>query len=671
MTAIELVRDELMVSPPRRARMLRMTAIVALIVVISMTKRVPDAAISAYMIFFIAQRDVAMTVGVGLGGVLGVTLAIALALLCFLLSIGEPALRVPLMVAFAFGGMYLMRATPAGALGLLLGFVPFYALTFADWVPSPEALVRALLWLWVVIAYPIGLLVLADLAFGSRPAEVYRSGIAERLAAVAAVLGAGPDREAQARLDRYVRLGASELVPYVERSGPDRAAPIRATLLRQTELLGLLVRDLPDEVRRDPAARPALQRASGACAGARDALLGRDGATHAHFELLAAERRGLVAMPPAARAVVVPLVNCVQTVVLSVHELARGPVAEASPLIHLPKPRPPADATEGVRFALKVTLAATIAYLLYTGLDWYGIHTATITCFFVAGASVGATIHKLTLRLVGAIIGSALGMLSIIFVLPAFESIGGLTVLIAAATLLSAWIATGSGRISYAGFQIALAFYLSVLQGFGPTTKLSVGRDRIIGVLVGNVLMSVVFTSLWPVRVEPAQRRALARAVDALAAMLRTASGDRDALDRAEAEFYDQISRARQYAVPVWFERARSERGSILTVVQGLFIPVHAIVRTPPPATASPAARAALASADAGVSGWLHACAAAIASSAPAPPPPSPDPATAALGSIAKDDNEPAEARAHVRQQLEWLELLHVQGVELAGRGPT
>jgi multidrug resistance protein MdtO len=240
MTAIELVRDELMVSPPRMARMLRMTAIVVLIVMIAMAKRVPEAAVSAYIIFFIAQRDVATTVGAGLGGVLGVSFAIALSFLCFLLSIGEPALRVPLMVALAFGGMYLMRATRAGALGLLLGFVPFYALTFADWVPSPEALVRALLWLWVVIAYPVGLLVLAELAFGSRPAEVYRSGIAERFAAAAEVLGAGPDRDtgAQARLERYVRLGASDLLPYVARSGPASAAPIRATLLRQTELLG-------------------------------------------------------------------------------------------------------------------------------------------------------------------------------------------------------------------------------------------------------------------------------------------------------------------------------------------------------------------------------------------------------------------------------------------------
>ncbi|HEX7942605.1 MAG TPA: hypothetical protein VF488_12410, partial [Gemmatimonadaceae bacterium] len=180
-----------------------------------------------------------------------------------------------------------------------------------------------------------------------------------------------------------------------------------------------------------------------------------------------------------------------------------------------------------------------------------------------------------------------------------------------------------------------------------------------------------VFTSLWPVRTEPAQRRALSRAVEALAAMLRTVTGDRDALDRAEAEFYDQISRARQYAVPVWFERTHSERGSILTVVQGLFIPIHAIVRTPAPATASPAARAALSSANAGVSGWLHAFATVVASNAPAPPLPLQDPAIATLERVATDEDETAATRAHVHQQLEWLELLHAQCVDLAERGPT
>jgi multidrug resistance protein MdtO len=665
---IELLRDELMVSPARTARIVRMTAIVALIVVISMALRVPEVAISAYMIFFIAQRDVATTVRTGVGGVTGVTLAIAACFIALLVSIGEPAVRLPLMVALAFGGMYLMRATPAGALALIFGFITFYVLTFPDQVPSPEALARALLWLWVVIAYPVALLVLGDLAFGSRPEEVYRSGIGARLAAAAEVLAAPEsDGKARERLGRFLRLGASDLVPYVERGGPAAMRPIRGTLLRQTELLGLLVRELPDSVQRDAGARPALRRASLACDGARDALLGRAGAPNGHFELLGAERRALASMTPAVRAVVIPLVNCIQTIVLCVHELSSVPTTESARSSSKPKP-PSTDKREAVRFALKVTLAATTAYLLYSSLEWYSIHTATITCFFVAKDSVGATIHKLTLRLTGAIIGAALGMLAIVFVLPAFESVGGLVVLVSAVTLIAAWVATASERISYAGFQIALAFYLTVLQGFSRTSKLYVGRDRIIGILIGNILMSVIFTSLWPVRAAPAQRTALSRAVEALAAMLRTTPDDHDVLERAEADFYTHFTTARQYLLLLRFERARDDRRLPLTIVQGLFIPIHAIVRTPMPTTASPAARGALSSAQSSLSDWLRAFARSIASNGSGPPPPESAPALATLERIARDEHESIETREHLADCVEWLELVRAQGVALAER---
>src|SRR5262249_18700492 len=158
--------------------------------------------------------------------------------------------------------------------------------------------------------------------------------------------------------------------------------------------------------------------------------------------------------------------------------------------------------------------------------------------------NVGATIQKLTLRLSGAIVGAALGIGAILFVLPGIQSIGGLAVLVAMVTLLATWFSTGSQRISYAGFQIGLAFYLTVLQGFSETTKMYVGRDRVIGILLGNILMSVVFTSLWPVRITPAFREALSRAVQSLAALLRDASRR----DELEATFYADFTEARQYA---------------------------------------------------------------------------------------------------------------------------
>ncbi len=666
MTATELLRDELTLSPARTARILRMTVVVALVVMISMALRVPEVAISAYMIFFFAQRDVATTVLTGTAAVVGLTIALGLCFVCFLTTLAEPAARLPVMVVLVFGAMYLMRATPAGALGLIVGFIAFYALTFADQLPSPEALSRGLLWIWVVIAYPVALLVVADLAFGARPAEIYCSGIGERLAAAADFLAAR-DATAGARLARLVRLGASDLLPYVERGGPAATAPIRGTLLRQTELLALLVHELPDELRRDAAAQPALRRAGVACDDARDALVNRERATSGQFELLASERRGLQAMTPAARAVVLPLVNCVQTIVLSVHELAAAPPGKPAPL-RAPKPESPPDKTEAARFAIKVTLAAMTAYLLYSGLEWYSIHTATITCFFVAKDSVGATIHKLTLRLTGAIIGAALGMLAILWVLPAFESVGGLVLLVAAVTLLAAWVGTASARIAYAGWQIALAFYLVVLQGFSRTSKLYVGRDRVIGILIGNVLMSVIFTSLWPVRAAPAQRGAVSRAVEALAAMLRATPDDRDALERAEADFYAHLTTARQYLPLLRFERARDDRGRGLTIVQGLFIPIFALARTPVPATASPAARAVLSSVTASVSEWLSALATSIASEGPVPQVPAADPAVAALERLASDETESTETRARLADQRAWLELVRAQAVALADR---
>src|SRR5260370_24463808 len=108
MTATEFLRDELTLSPARAARMLRMTMIVALVVVISMALRVPEVAVSAYMIFFFAQRDVATTLLTGVAAVSGLTIALVLCFLCFLATIDEPGLRLPLMVVLAFGVMYLI-----------------------------------------------------------------------------------------------------------------------------------------------------------------------------------------------------------------------------------------------------------------------------------------------------------------------------------------------------------------------------------------------------------------------------------------------------------------------------------------------------------------------------------------------------------------------------------
>ena len=53
-----------------------------------------------------------------------------------------------------------------------------------------------------------------------------------------------------------------------------------------------------------------------------------------------------------------------------------------------------------VKFALKVTFAAMFCYIVYEAIDWSGIHTAFITCTFIALESTEATLYKGTLRIV-------------------------------------------------------------------------------------------------------------------------------------------------------------------------------------------------------------------------------------------------------------------------------
>src|SRR5262249_15167836 len=156
----EVVRDELMLSPERTARIVRMTVVVALVVAISMALRVPEAALSAYMIFFFAQRDVVLTVKAGLAATVAITVVLSITLVALLVAVDEPAVRISVMVLAAFAGLYAMRTTPAGPLALITGFLIFYGLTYADQLPLPEELVRQVCWLWVVILYPVGLLML-------------------------------------------------------------------------------------------------------------------------------------------------------------------------------------------------------------------------------------------------------------------------------------------------------------------------------------------------------------------------------------------------------------------------------------------------------------------------------------------------------------------------------
>jgi multidrug resistance protein MdtO len=173
------------------------------------------------------------------------------------------------------------------------------------------------------------------------------------------------------------------------------------------------------------------------------------------------------------------------------------------------------------QFALKTTMAVMASYAIYTLLDWPGLRTAIVTCFFVALSSLGETVHKLVLRLSGAVTGGLIAGLCIVFVLPHLTDIGQLCLLIGAVSVAAAWVATSSELLSYAGMQVAFAFFLGILQGYAPATDLTVLRDRIAGILLGNIVITIVFSSFWPQSASSGVRAALAEALRAIAEVIR------------------------------------------------------------------------------------------------------------------------------------------------------
>ena len=174
-----------------------------------------------------------------------------------------------------------------------------------------------------------------------------------------------------------------------------------------------------------------------------------------------------------------------------------------------------------IAFALKLSLCATLCYIIYQSVAWPGISTAVTTVLITGLSTSGATKQRLIFRLVGSVIGGLiLALGATVFLFPHMDSITSLVLLTAGVALLSGWVA-GGRNFNYVGLQIAFSYYLVVFVGFSAPTELAPARDRLIGILLALVIMAFVFDQLWPVRTVTAMRTALAVILRGVARFLR------------------------------------------------------------------------------------------------------------------------------------------------------
>jgi multidrug resistance protein MdtO len=513
------LREELRSTPGRGAEVGRITLNCTITIVVAMVFQIPLPAYMAYIVFLASHEQRVGTLITAVAGTVAATLAVAVSLLFFTIDASEPALRLALMALGTFVGCFLARTSTIGPIAFLAGFVLVMSQTLIDDIPSPEVLTRLVLWLWVIVAFPAALTTLVDLAFGRDPAKLTLHTALRVLDSVTAMLrethSTDVDREQAAALELLELRRDAQIANRRLRA---LAALDRRLIETLAELLTLL-RALPGSTPRE--VREWLADLSGEC---RVALASRDAPLPPPrglpAELLGGLDGEIVAIVTAIADALGRLGADIARRRMGVDAPgAQGAPAKSTLLV--------ADAwsnPEYARFALKTTIAVMAVYFIYTLLDWPGIRTAVTTCFFVALGSLGETMHKMTLRIGGALIGGAAALLGIVYVLPQMTDIGQLALLIAAMSAVSAWVATSGERLSYLGMQMAFAFYLGVLADYGPTTDLTTARDRIVGILLGNVLITIVFSTVWPVSALDRARQVLAQALDALGELVRHAA---------------------------------------------------------------------------------------------------------------------------------------------------
>jgi multidrug resistance protein MdtO len=575
----EMFWDGLKPFPGRGRITLRLAVACTLIVLVADTFRMPLQDLLPFFVLFVTKEEKVTTVLSVLLVLFAVTLAIAAAILIYKATGDRAEFRIPGIALEIFIGMYLFRVLSIPAVGWILGFVVAAAQSLVYLFPNAEETVHQFLWLWVAVAFSAAVAWLANLLlFPVAATQLLQRELVARWRAVSAATEQLTTSQPSA--------GAHLLRPLVK-GGPIRSLKLlKLSLIESHDL-----REKQAELRRmilslDKIARLIFSyararlksSASAAIASGETAVLG--GLKKEAQSFQEEFEAGFVPSYTATQAATEPAAGIVaprlREAENTFQDLAGGdPESDGHPQKAAAGRKHSlfvADAFSNpthVQFAIKVTLAGMIGYLFYTASDYYGIHTVFYTPLIIALGSTGATIHKGFLRIVGCMIGGALGLICSIWVIPRFETLATFLLCVFCVHGLAAWIAVGDDRISYIGLQIALAFDLGFLQGYGPPDNIDPIRDRFIGIVIGICIVTIVFALIWPESADLSARERLAACLRTIARLLRVGRGKNGSQngnsqrEQLELEIASRLSEANSYQEQAAFEELIS--GSIGT----------------------------------------------------------------------------------------------------------
>jgi multidrug resistance protein MdtO len=539
-TFLQTLAAELAPTPGRARATLRTVVACLVTTTIIMALHLEHGPFAFVSIFIVSQPNAGASLRKGVLRLLGTTAGAAVGILGNIVFADLPWLRIALLGPTAAFFIFLSNTTTAPYFGLLGGITAILVMTAQ--APGADGGIYIGLWRFAMVTLGAAIGTAAQLfLWPEDPEDQLLGELGERLAVVEGLVGHVRDgrRPDAARLDALVLTGLSRQVDLLT-DAEARFPSLRLRHAEQIALIGGVEQLLTAAVGLARAASAHDTMPSGPVRGRLDAI----GTSCARLRRALETRRpaeptresgtpGLdTIVATSGDALLLPALVELERLLDSLPGATGFLDRDRSP-VPLPASRALLDAptspfftpafaisnTEAIGFALRSGLAATIAYVAYHAMAWPGLSTAPLTTMLVAQSSFGATARKALLRLVGATLGGALGLLVIIVAMPNMDSLASLLVVVAPCAALAAWINTGSSRIAYAGLQTALAFALSALNDLGPTTDLEPARDRVIGVLLGIVIAGLVYGLTGPLLAGTEMRRSLATALRSLAGL--------------------------------------------------------------------------------------------------------------------------------------------------------
>jgi multidrug resistance protein MdtO len=479
-------------TPGRLAFAARLALICTLVAVFAEIYKTPEIALTVYVVFFLNKPDRTSSMLLTVAIVIVITIVVGILILIAPPLLANPGLRVLMMAVISFVMMFLGSASKLKPLASILALVIAYALDILGSVPLGEAATRGVLYLWLFFGIPAFVSSVVNLLIAPSPRSLVQKEIAELLRAAATALaertGAGGHHSMHfllmedAETQKHLKLAGLEKTSSAENIAALKgASDCVVTVLAAVQLMLDEPQGMPTQ---------------SVVAMVESTLIGL------------AEIFEAGGYPARVEPIEVDA-DCSELAISAMAFLNSGltQFGEVRPAVHVEKGEKSGffqgDAFTNpvhVQFALKITGAAMLCYLVYSILSWPGIHTALITCYIVALTTAAESVEKLTLRIVGCLAGAGLGLIVMLWVIPRTTDIADLAAIVFAGAFLAAWIAAGNKHISYAGFQLAFAYFLCVIQGPSPSFDMVVARDRVLGILLGNIVsyFAGLASQRWP-----------------------------------------------------------------------------------------------------------------------------------------------------------------------------